>query len=247
MNYHIGGFGLQGLAGIPMVNIFFENNFKMGLIVNGISGFYASLADSLGKETAYRRTLDLIKTFGETFRVMERSPGINKKNKIYHCVKWSNTTAVNTWEAIEAFVDGIEGETEVVSEVMDLEERKITRISGKAMDVALSSIAIPGLFPPFQDRYITTTFFSQIPVSFLEDGDVILLNLRNLKGCLPCNANDIIGQSMELKAMELAREQIKRKNLKVIPQPVQIRWKNFDSIDKSLKEIMASMLKEAEN
>lgn len=106
---------------------------------------------------------------------------------------------------------------------------------------------MPGLFPPFQNRYITTTFFSQIPVSFLKQGDTVLVNLRNLEGSLPDNVSDIIGHSLELKAINLAEELLKKMKIKAIIQPVQIRWENMSLIDEILKEIRTVLLKELSN
>ena len=230
MNLHVGGFGLQGITGFPVVRVFFEKGKWLELICNGLSGFYAVIFEKFGKEEADRRAISFLKTFEEPLRIMERAEIPDRKKGIEYCTRWSLKPAVRSWSETWPLVNDLADKTVVFSEVLDLAEKRVTKISGNSRDVALSFLAMPGLFPPFEGKYVTTTYLSQIPVSFVQDGDTVYLNLRDLSGKRPVNAAWVISQSMELKSIHLAKTLLAKKKVDIIPTPLQLKWDDANDI-----------------
>ncbi|OAA22180.1 hypothetical protein [Kosmotoga sp. DU53] len=83
MRIHVGGFCLQGLVAIPVLEkLLSEKKQRLEIIANGLAGFYAILFESFGKEEARKRLQGFIKKFEGTLRVINRrqkSENIDKK------------------------------------------------------------------------------------------------------------------------------------------------------------------------
>ncbi|WP_214078470.1 hypothetical protein [Mesotoga sp.] len=181
MKIHVGGYGFQGLAALEHIS---DLASKGNIILNKLTGYYTVTAEALGEGEAISRLNEFVKSLFGTLKVMDGSTisspvGLRDKlQKIRHCRIWSRQNYVFESDVRDFFLKGVSGSTDASSEVFDLEERSLKLVSGAAGEVAASCISILGLFPTFMGRYVTTTFFSQIPVSFLSDGDIVLLNLR---------------------------------------------------------------------
>jgi hypothetical protein len=182
LKIHVGGYGFQGLAALEHIS---DLAGKGNIILNGLTGYYTVTAEALGEGEAISRLNEFVKSLFGTLKVMDGSTisspvGLRDKlQKIRHCRIWSRQNYVFESDVRDFFLKGVSGSTDASSEVFDLEERSLKLISGAAGEVAASCISIPGLFPTFMGRYVATTFLSQIPVSFLSDGDIVLLNLRD--------------------------------------------------------------------
>lgn len=61
MRVHVGGFCLQGLTAIPVLErILSRESKELEIIANGLAGFYAILFEKFGREEAQRRLQGLL-------------------------------------------------------------------------------------------------------------------------------------------------------------------------------------------
>lgn len=219
MRIHVGGYGFQGLAAVEHINDLIG---KGEMILNGLAGYYAVISETLGENKAMSRLSEFVKRFFKTLKVMDgftvSSPlGLSYKlQKLRHCRIWSRQNRVFENDVRDFFLEGVSGTTNFRAEVFDLEERTVKLFSGMARGVAASCISLPGLFPPYMDRYVTTTYLSQIPVSFLSDGDIVLVNLRDPSSGRLKTASDLLFQSMEVRSLNYAREMLSHSKCQLV-------------------------------
>ncbi|SHH39879.1 hypothetical protein [Thermosipho atlanticus] len=224
MRIHVGGYGLQGLAAIPVIEKFLSKKDKnLEIIANGLAGFYAILFENFGSEKAREKINSFVKKFESTFRVINRvqkGEEIDKrkarKKKIKYCVLWSTSIAIHERKEIEEFLGDLNINTCVKAEVINLEKQTVELYEGSSYNVAKACLAFPGVFPPFKGKYVNTTYLSQIPVSFIEDGDIVVLNFRDLPQIKFESASEILLQAMECRMIEFAKRVLKSKNVEKI-------------------------------
>ncbi|MBN2252417.1 MAG: hypothetical protein JW701_01875 [Kosmotogaceae bacterium] len=211
MKIHVGGYGFQGLAAVEHMNGLVGEG---EMIFNGLAGYYAVIAETLGENEGISRLSEFVKRLFKTLKVMDgfavSSPqGLRYRlQKLRHCRIWSRQNHVFESNVRDFFLEGVSGSIDLSAEVFDLEERTVKLVSGTARGVAASCISLPGLFPPYMGRYVTTTYLSQIPVSFLSDGDTVLVNLRDPSYGSLKTASDLLFQAMEVRSLNYAREML---------------------------------------
>ena len=233
-----GGSGIQGLVVVPFLRV-----FDGKLLTNGIGGFFAILKEKFGEEEALDRTLKFIKRFERTLRVMdrcgicdERIPRWRVKMIAYeYCVMWAGKLYLNLWEEMEDLLEGLHGDTEIEVEVLDLEEGRVKLLKGNAKKKAKGCVAFLGLFPPLDGRYITTTYYSQIPITFAQKGDVVLLNLNDPSKCDVRVVDEVLTQVSEIRSHYLVKKIIAERPLKVIKAPT-FSWKYLKDLEEHFKE-----------
>ncbi|ONN28096.1 hypothetical protein XJ44_00035 [Thermosipho affectus] len=224
MRIHVGGYGLQGLAAIPAIERFLSPKDKnLEIIANGLAGFYAILFENFGSEKAIEKINSFVKKFESTFWIIDRVQKKEKidkrksrKNKIKYCILWSTSIAIHKWKEVEEFLGGLNEDTCVKAEVINLEKQTVELYEGSSYNVAKACLAFPGVFPPFKRKYINTTYLSQIPVSFIEDGDIVVLNFRDLSQIKFESASEILLQAMECRMIEFAKRVLESKNVEKI-------------------------------
>jgi len=249
MRIHVGGFCLQGLVAIPVLEkLLSEKKQRLEIIANGLAGFYAILFESFGKEEARKRLQGFIKKFEGTLRVINRrqkSENIDKKTarkkQIEYCVLWSTSIAAHTWEQADEFLTGLSGNTSVKAEVIDLSRQTVELYEASSVDVARACLAFPGVFPLFKGKYVNTTYLSQIPVSFLEDGDTVVVNLRDPSRIEFESASEILLQAMECRMIELAKRSLASKDVRKIEIMTQVHWKDIKGLETSQWRFLESV------
>ena len=233
-----GGPGIQGLVVAPFLRV-----FDGKLLTNGLGGFFAILKEKLGEETALNRTLKFIKRFEKTLKVMDRCgicdekiPRWRVKMIAYkYCVMWAGKLYLNLWEEMEDLLEGLHGDTEIEVEVLDLEEGSVKLLEGDVRKKARGCVAFLGLFPPLDGRYITTTYYSQIPITFAQKGDVVLLNLSDPSKCDVKVADEVLTQVSEIRSHYLVKRIIAERSLKVVKAPT-FSWKYLKNLEEHFKE-----------
>ncbi|WP_367356285.1 hypothetical protein [Mesotoga sp.] len=219
MKIHVGGYGFQSLAAVEHINGLVG---KGEMILNGLAGYYTVISETLGEEEAMSRLSEFVKRLFNTLKVMDgftvSSPiGLRHKlQELRHCRIWSRQNHVFESNVRDFFLEGVSGNIGFSAEVFDLEERTVKLISGMARGVAASCISLPGLFPPYLGRYVTTTYLSQIPVSFLSDGDTVLVNLRDPSFGRLKTASDLLFQAMEVRSLNYAREMLSHSECRLV-------------------------------
>ncbi|HDP77513.1 MAG TPA: hypothetical protein ENN47_04860 [Mesotoga infera] len=219
MKVHVGGYGFQGIASLEHINGLVG---KGEVILNGLAGYYAVIAETLGEDEGMSRLSEFVKRLFNTLKVMDgfavsKPLGLRHKlQKLRHCRIWSRQNHVFESNVRDSFLEGISGITVFSAEVFDLEERAVRLLSGTARGVAASCISLPGLFPPYMGRYVTTTYLSQIPVSFLSNGDIVLLNLRDPSYGRLKTASDLLFHSMEVRSLSYAREMLSHSECRLV-------------------------------
>ncbi|AFK07606.1 hypothetical protein BG32_08120 [Mesotoga sp. HF07.pep.5.2.highcov] len=208
MKIHVGGYGFQGLASIEYLGDF-ESESRM--VLNGLAGYYVAAERAMGKKEALYRLSKFVDEFFVTLEVMDGGALSSKKRvsgkleRIRHCRIWSKSNHIYGIAARDSYLDGIAGKTELSAEVFNLETRKVELIRDDMREVAAACISIPGLFAPYNDVYVTTTYLSQIPVSFLSEGDTVILNLRDLSTDKPSTASEVVFRAMEIRSLNYAK------------------------------------------
>lgn len=233
MRLHAGGFGLSGLVTIPYLCEYFDKGVVSEFILNGIAGLYAISVKEFGKDIAAEIVLDFLKTFEDPLKAMEKayvdhlnsySKDSSRKKEIDYCVKWTIADHIVNWESFlwfEKFSNTVY--PDIFIELLDLAEKKPLLFNENAKDMAKASVAFPGLFPPLGRRYVSTTYYTQIPVSFVEDGDTVILNLLEPEA-YPQNANQILTRVLQLRQIALAKALLSEKKIKTLRPEGQINW-----------------------
>jgi len=232
-----GGSGIQGLVVVPFLRI-----FSGKLLTNGLGGFFAILKENFGEKEALVRTLEFIKRFEKTLKVMDRCgicdekiPRWKVKMIAYkYCVMWAGKLYLNLWKEMEDLLKDLNGDTEIEVEVLDLYEGKVKLLEGDKKKKAKGCVAFLGLFPPLDGRYITTTYYSQIPITFAEKDDVVLLNLTDPSKCDIKVSDEVLTQVSEIKSHYLVKRIIKEKNLKVIKVP-SFSWRYLKNLEEHFR------------
>ncbi|OAA29350.1 hypothetical protein AT15_02190 [Kosmotoga arenicorallina S304] len=230
MNLHAGGFGLSGLMAIPHIREYLRKEKTTGIILNGIAGLYTVSIREFDKRKAAEVVMDFLETFENSLKVMERTYAGNcKKSTTYrkeiaYCAHWTTAGHLVNWESFrwfESFSNTVY--SGIYIELLDLVEKRPLLFSGTAKAMAQASVAFPGLFPPLGGRYVSTTYYTQIPVSFVEDGDTVILNLLK-PDASPQNANQILTRVLQLRQTALAKELLSKKKIKTLHPEGQINW-----------------------
>lgn len=253
MRVLVGGFGFQGLAAIPFIDAATSLLKNLDeIICNGIACLYASILETHSQNTAMEYVKTFLKHFKEPLlifdRLWTRKKGITKKTKIIeYCTLLSVSESKYSWKDFEELFQLQGKNTYTKAEGFDLHENSPILIEDELTRILKASVAFPGLFPPLDDRIISTTYLSQIPVSFAKDGDVLLLNFRNVSEYLPKTADEFLAQAAEIRAISFAKRIIESKNLKLINAPDvspemidDLSWfKNLrKDYEKALKEVI---------
>jgi len=244
-----GGSGIQGLVVVPFLRV-----FDGKLLTNGVGGFFAILKEKLGEEVALDRTLKFIERFERTLRVMDRCgicdekiPRWKVKMIAYkYCVMWARRLYLNLWEEMEDLLEGLHGDTEIEVEVLDLEEGKVKLLEGDVKKKARGCVAFLGLFPPLDGRYITTTYYSQIPITFVQEDDIVLLNLSDPSKCDVRVADEVLTQVSDIRSHYLVKRIIAERHPKVIKVPP-FSWRYLKNLEKHFKEYEKIFMSHLEN
>ncbi len=251
MRIFAGGYGIQGFLMVPLLDALSDLEVKYEMVVNGLGGFYALVWEKFGREHALERLKRLVVMLWEDLRLNDRvwicEEGRKRWYKslaVKHCYRWAVEESTRKWEEFRSFLDGIEGETRIGVEYFDLKEANVGVYRGDSRTAAMMSMALLGIFPPVEGRYLSTTYLTQIPVLSASQGDAVLDNLRDPSKCDIRKGDEVLAQSAELRAIVLARKVMEKRGLRrLIAGP--ITWsdlKNLDayktSILKQLEEIV---------
>jgi len=256
MRIAVGGFGLQGLVAIPFFKVVEDLKIEVKILATGIAGFYAILRENFGEDEAIRRILVLVNKFKEELWVVDRA-GICegkrlkrwKKRAVKYCVDLSLKRGRKNYEEVDEILSGVKKMENVHIEYLNLEEYKVKLYSGDPIEGAKISIAFPGIFPPYKGKIASTTYLSQIPLEMMNEGEIVINNLRDPSLCKNSTADELLSQSAELRAIMYAKTLMKSKNLRSV-KVKQILWREFlkdnlyftdevySEIKKGLKEVM---------
>ena len=219
MRVYAGGFGIQGMLVIPFLDALEQLGLNFEIVSNGIGGFYAVVRDILGREEALRRTFELLERIDDELYLIERRwicEGRRvrgwKKRSVEHCVRLALEEAFKSWDDISDLFSGLDKETKVGAEYVDL-EGNVGIFHGSGTDVAKVSLAMVGIFPPHLGK-LSTTHFTQIPVYTAGDGDLVLVNFRDPSICDFSKADEILSQSAEVRSIVFAKKLLKKKKVK---------------------------------
>ncbi len=247
MKVLFGGFGIQGFLAVPFLDALDEVDFGGEMIVNGLGGFYAILKEKLGRAEALSRLKSFVRKFWEELYMADREWLCSGRRKrgykplaVKYCYLWAVKESMRSWKEMEDLLEGLEGDSEIGVEYFDIDERSVGVYRGSAKKAAMISAALLEIFPPVDGRYLSTTYLSQIPILSAEDGDVVLVNLRDPSRCDVKKADEILAQSAELRAIALAKKLILKKRLKTI-HASPISWSDISRIE-SFKEIFKKEL-----
>ena len=242
-----GGFGIQGLLVIPLIDVLDRKGVDYELVVNGLGGFYAVLKEKLGREQALERIKEFIRRFWEDLSAEDRTGLCESGRKRWYkslavrwCYLWATRESRRSWEDLKDLLEGVKGESEIGVEYIDISNLEIGVYRGDAGYAAMLSVAFLGIFPPLDGRYFSTSYLSQIPVLSAEDGDLVLVNLRDPSKCDVRKADEILAQSAELRAIALARKYLSRKDLKILEMPP-IGWKDIGDLKRFEESIGAKL------
>ncbi|MFO7882096.1 MAG: hypothetical protein R6U52_06120 [Kosmotogaceae bacterium] len=242
MNIRAGGFLLQGLISIPFLEAVEETDeleFEE-TVLNGLAGFYWIIRIKHGREFALRKLMMFINRFHKPIKAMGRE--FNLKNKYQrkldrdYCASWTVTDHVCSWQEIETIIKDIEDTplSNVLVEVIDIANKKVSSLKGNTHYLLKSSVAFPGLFPPLEGNYLSSIYYSQIPLYGIKNADLVLVNLRNTEMLPVKNANQILVQSLELRSGELARKILHEVSPSQISSNKQVNTNNLSAFINTL-------------
>ncbi len=221
MRVFLGGFGVQGMLAIPFLDALEELGINGEMVVNGIGGYHAVVRKVLRREEALRRTFELIERIDHELYMIERRwicEGKRKKGwkmvSVEHCVRLALEESFRSWEDVEDLLEGLDVEVDVGAEYIDL-LGNVGVFKGKAVDVAKVSLAMVGVFPPHLGK-LSTTHLTQIPVLTAEDGDLVLVNLRDPSLCDFAKADEILSQSAEVRSISFAKSVLSEKSVRKV-------------------------------
>jgi hypothetical protein len=251
MNIRAGGFLLQALTSIPFLEATEEtDNVKFEkIILNGLAGFYWIIRKNHDREFALRKLMMFLSRFQEPIKAMGREFDLQKK---YHrrldrdyCASWTVTDHVSGWKTFDAILSDISDVqiNDIYIEVINIVDKKVELLGGSVHNLLRLSVAFPGLFPPVENRSLSSIYYSQIPLLNLQKSDLVHVNLRNTKMLPVNNANQILVQSLELRSGELARKILADVSPCQIISREQIRIDNISAFINSL-ETMKGNIKE---
>jgi len=212
-----GGFGAQGLSACAALAHFPITRVRF--VLTGLPAFYAVSSKCLGNEEAFHRTLIVLKRFANYFEAIGsvgKTPSVLERVK--YCYRWNRRIALYDWNDVEDILPPsveIEG---IACEVMDIKEMKIKTLTGDARTMAMGALSFPGLFPPARSRYVNTTYFSQIPLSTLEDDAVVLWNIMRPKLKSP-SMDILLFSAMLWRAEELAHQKLRKFRVRMVDLP----------------------------
>ncbi|MCD6449167.1 MAG: hypothetical protein J7L34_01485, partial [Thermotogaceae bacterium] len=216
MKIAVGGFGLQGLVAIPFFRVINDLGIKAEVVASGIAGFYAILRENLDEAKAIESTLILVKKLEKDLRVVDRA-GICegerlkswKKEAVEYCVDLSIKNGRRNYAEIKKLLPELKMMKNVYIECLDLEEYKVKLYSGDPIEGAIISLAFPGIFPPYNGKIVSTTYLTQIPLESMNEGEIVIDNLRNPCFCKNASSDEFLSQSAELRALMYAKTLIK--------------------------------------
>ena len=249
MRVYAGGYGIQALTAIALFKAMKEINLNVDVVSNGLSGFYIAVEEVLGEDEAMRRTMELLERIDYELYMIERRwicEGKRvkgwKKIAIDHCVKLAVKESFKEWEKVEDLFEGLERDVNAGVEYIDF-DGNVGVFHGSGAEVAKISLAMPGVFPPFEDKF-STTHFTQIPVYTAENGDVVLVNFRDPSKCDFEKADEILSQSAEIRAIVFAKQILSGKNLVQIHHPpISFRdVADLESIKSNLRKKLEELL-----
>ncbi len=257
MRIAVGGFGLQGLVAIPFFSVMDDLKVEAKIVATGIAGVYAILRENFNGDEAIRRTLALVDKLKEDLWVVDRA-GICegerlkswKKEAVKYCVDLSLKNGRRSYEEIDEILSGLKSMGNVHIEYLDLEEYKVKLYSGDPIEGVKISLAFPGIFPPYKGKIVSTTYLTQIPLEMMNEGEIVIDNLRDPSLCKNSTADELLSQSAELRAIMYAKTLIKVKKVKTV-KVKQLLWRKFlkdnlyftnevyDEIKKGLEEVIS--------
>lgn len=240
MTVHVGGYGFQGLAALPYLDSLTGNG---KLVVNGLAGYYAVLSRVAGREFALKTLSAFVERYFKTLSVMDSREDGEKLQmrlaRVRHCRVWSRRASVFSSTERDNFLVGLRVGSKSVEhiwvEVFNLERGEVELVQGSLRELVALCISPLGLFPPLKDKYVTTTHLSQIPVSFLEDGDTVLLNLRDPTLNSVKSASDSVFQAMELRSLAYVRVKLEGCHFSRVEVTQRVRTKNVLEYLRALK------------
>ncbi len=248
----MGGFGLQGIIAVPFLNAVdrvFKDSPK--IVSSGLAGAYAILWELYNDLEAYEFFFNLIKEIVEEIFIVDRGyicEGKKFKKLRKKAMKWCSYYALK---------DGVRSHDElwtlfgflsdrqlknVSIEVFDLEKKEVVLIENEcAFEAMKASLSLPGIFPAYKGRFVSTTFLTQIVVESAKDGDLVLVNFRDTKRCTLKSANEILAHSAELRSIYYAKSILQKKNvIKVYTEP--ISWVEFTRFPHMVWELTGSLV-----
>ena len=247
MRVYAGGYGIQALTAVALFKALRDMNLNLDVVANGLAGFYKAVEEVLGEDEAMRRTMDLLERIDYELYMIERRwicEGKRvkgwKKIAVDHCVKLAVKESFKEWEKVEDLFDGLEKDVNTGVEYIDF-DGNVGIFHGTGAEVAKISLSMPGVFPPFEDKF-STTHFTQIPVFTAENGDAVLVNFRDPSKCDFEKADEILSQSAEIRAIVFAKQILSRKDLIQIHHPP-ISFKDVADLE-SIKENLKGKLEE---
>ena len=213
MNIRAGGFLLQALTSIPFLealeeidNVEFEKT-----ILNGLAGFYWIIRRSHNREFALRKLMVFVNRFQEPLKAMGREFNLSDKHQRrldrYYCASWTVTDHVVSWKEFDSILNDVPDVqlNDTYIEAIDIADKKVVLLNGRSHYLLKLSIGFPGLFPPVENRFLSSIYYTQIPLHKLQKSDLVHVNLRNTEILPVNNANQILIQSLELRSRELAK------------------------------------------
>ena len=249
MRIYAGGYGIQALTAVALFKALKDLSLNVNVVTNGLAGFYIAVEEILGEDEAMRRTMDLLERIDYELYMIERrwiceGKRIKgwKKIAVDHCVKLAVKESFKEWKKVEDLFKGLRKGVSAGAEYIDI-DGKLGIFHGSGEEVAKISLAMPGVFPPFEDKF-STTHFTQIPVFTAEDGDVVLVNFRDPSNCDFEKADEVLSQSAEIRAIVFAKQILSRKNLvQIHHSPISFRdISDLESIKENLKSRLEELL-----
>ncbi len=250
MKVRAGGFLLQGLTSIPFLEAVEETDEIEceEIILNGFAGFYWIIRKVHDREFALRKLMMFINRFQEPIKAMGREFDMNnkyqKKLDRDYCAGWTVTDHVSSWQEMEAILNNLEDTSldKFFVEVIDTTNKEVNLLGGNAHRLLKSSVAFPGLFPPLEGKYLSSVYYSQIPLHGIENSELVFVNLRNTEILPLNNANQILVQSLELRSGELARKILHEVTPLQLISDKQVNTKNLSEFINAM-EIMKEKFK----
>ncbi len=251
MRIFVGGFGFQGLASVPFLNVIERLGQLDSVVCTGISCVYAAVLKRFGREKALERLKCFLERFEEELLAFDRIwTRVNRKGWKYkairYCTLLSEKDHTRDWQEVEDILEGLDISSQMKAEVFDVEEIEVSLIGTTLREVAMAGVAFPGLFPPYKGKYLASSYLSQIPVSFVKDGDVIFYNFRDVEKYPPSCADEILAHSAEIRSISYAKKVLDEFSVVLIRSfdvdPVNLDWKELlekeDDFARDLEEVI---------
>ncbi|MCD6442609.1 MAG: hypothetical protein J7L28_01430 [Thermotogae bacterium] len=199
-----GGKGLWALSIVGVRRVFKD----LPSLVNGLAGLFDVMYWNFGFKDAVEICGEFIGRFKKPLLSIS---GMTRRSwfmRLKYSFILNYRMSTYEWKDVMNFIDMVKNRrnSKTSVEVFDLVDER-TRVFNHVEDHVklMLSIALPGFLPPFEGRYVSSSYYSFIPVENLMEGDLVIhhfprFDLRKLD-----KIADVIAHVADLRAVHYAK------------------------------------------